>query len=233
MNSNMLIDDVDLLTQIQINNIEKEKKLLDNTCGLKVIESKINVVSIETGYGFLDHSTWVKPLMKKMCDSKWIEDGNTDVVFNIWDYYPVKQWIPNRPVVQLHLLPASEEKILHFASFENQTENFKIKFSFKLEHSHSHPFLAVLKIESTHSHAFSPVMVLNNKKIKLKRYEDCFFYPTTFCKYWMGNEESEKYYSYLPTFNKLFVDEHGLPCLSKIQFIYNKKMLYCIGDKKK
>ena len=134
----------------------------------------------------------------------------------------IKKFIPLVPVVEYHLLPQSAENRLQLCTINklmgDKQNHFKAKLSFKLHYSTSLPFMVLFEVTSNHDEEILSCLSVNDTDIELSRdYSDVF---NPHHRYYMGNVESSKYYSYLPNFKKLFYVKNKL-----IQHLSIKAML--------
>lgn len=147
---------------------------------------------------------WMHNIMDLYCNNAWWQKSRTIIKLCVWDRCKMKQFIPNVPAAEFHILPLEEEKRIQLKY--QQISRFKIQVAFRLKYRENGPFIVLLEIISNNRSALWNHMTINSKAVELKPYPDQE-YRRGLTQYYMTKRDADsiKYYSYIPNFRKLFL----------------------------
>ena len=150
---------------------------------------------------------WLKPIMDEYCSNWIIEFDHNYMRIKIEDKcFVFQEFIPNVPSAEYHLLSKTSQKRLFLGYIEyfhpSTNPSLTTQFAFKLHHNELMPFMVVFEQISNHLTEFVKTITINGVVIQLFR--DPQISNNMYALYYMGNSSSSYYYSYLPTFKKLF-----------------------------
>ena len=158
----------------------------------------------------VDLKTWLKPIMDSYINTCSLRINSEELTIYInGDGSIMHKFIPKVRANEFHLLPSTSQKRLELAYIDKthplKCQSFFAQFAFRLLHLDDAPFTVVLEVLSTHHKYFLDVIKINGVEIYLDEVSirGGFKIP----KYYMGNGQSNKYYSYLPMFKKLFLNQ--------------------------
>ena len=144
--------------------------------------------------------------------------GRTMKIRIIDSSYKIQEFIPKVPAVMFHLLPATSQKRIQLTSFSRAAcpqcslKRSHAQFAFKLHYdaSKSKPFMVILQCITNHGSQLVSTIKINKKCVKLIEKHNNTEHCKDFYEFYMGNEVSDYYFSYLPAFRSLFVDSEGV-----------------------
>ena len=157
-------------------------------------------------------NAWAKVIAKKYLknlDCSYLEKFNMVCLrIKLWAKNNViKQLIPKVPVTQMHVLPPTAQKCMILTCVVGPQE-FHQQFSFKTHYDEYYPFLVIFQTHGKDNSRMHRVININNTKIVLRRTSNELDGEDT-CSFWMGNDTSVRFYSYLPVFKKLLSTKDG------------------------
>ena len=213
---------------------KKQKNIQPITIQLKVcswphFESCITSLLKETSIIDMDLKTWLKPIMELYNSNNTISSNSKHIIISAkGDGTIMRNFIPPVAPSKFHSLPARAQKRLHLATaladHNNKGSFFHAQFAFRLAYDVNFPFMVLFETISNFHDRFVNKIKVNGVTIQLSLKKS---WDVDSGQYFMGNAISTRYYSYLPAFQKLFLNQtqQYLPVIT-LEFMYSRKKMY-------
>ena len=166
---------------------------------------------------------WFQPILNDYLCNGTMDETRKCIVLYLIKEYLCKQFIPNLPANEYHLLQKKDEHKLKLAELMFHEQPISIYLTLRYNGAYN-PFLCTLDL-NCHAEFVLKTFVIGNQTIHLSKHRWVRPEPQ-YDSYIMGNEISPKYYSYLPMFRKL-VESSNADNNGAIQVELNYSNNYC------